>query len=558
MTKYVESVEARYKRYQTAKSDLDEMRALLNDAYFYSAPYRNDFFVQTQGTDEMVDVFDNTAVDGVVKYASTIQSIIMPASRRFVNLIPGNELKKVFKEDDDSLNEIKEKLQEATETLFTNLNNSNFYRVVNEALQDMCISTGVIMINEGTPDQPFIFSSVPLSKVYFGCNASKEIVDFYRDWNIKGRLIKEQWQNAVLPESLESKIKNSPDEEVALIESFIEYPFNSPEYRYYYCVMTEKKEEIFNQFMSYQKFIAFRSNVSSHSNYGIGEIIRLLPTIRFLNRLLEDGVAIVDWKAFPAWMLTSSAIINPYSISVGSNQVFYVRNEPGDAIKLLQPNNNGSDQVFVEWVQSSRQTIKDTLFLSPFNEPVQSAVQSATEVQIRYENWIRSSGAQAGRLSDELVKPIIKVCVQILKKLGVLKDLETSLGFIEMKINNTEIAIDYASPLLAIQSQEDITNLNAYMQNWAGLYGVEFLYMMMNIELIPQWMAEKQNVPLSFIKSTPIIKNGIAQLLGMAKASLNNAQAPGGGGQQAAPQQLLVPGQSGGQSQQQGSPALLT
>jgi len=548
MTKIIDSIDIRYKRYQKAKNDGDEMRGLLSDAYYYAAPYRNDFFNKSQGQDEMVDVFDNTAVDGVVRYATNIQSIMMPPYQKFLNLVPGNVLKKDLKNDQQSLDEIKEQLQENTDLFFTNLNNSNFFQASHEALQDMCISTGVLMINEGTRDMPFIFSCVPLSQVYFGRNSKGQIVDFYREWHIKVRNIKGNWPDATLTSELQSKLTNTPDEEVDLIESIIEYPDNSPEFRYYHCVITEKKEEIFKQFMNYSPMIAFRSNVSPNSIYGIGAIIRLLPTIRLLNRLLEDGVAILDWSAFPSWMLTSSAIINPYSISVGANQTFYVRDAQGDAIKLLQPNNNGASQIFEAWVQELQQVIKDTLFLNPLGDVGEAPNQTATEVATRQQNWIRNGGSEFGRLNNELIKPFVKVCFQILRNLGITSDIQTQSGSIEMTINEEMVAIDYASPLLALQNQEDINNMNAYMQNWAGLFGVEFLPTFLDITKIPMWMAEKQNVPLKFLRSEDTIKQMINKLI---QATQQQTQPGSQGGAQPAPgspQQLILPGSNQGQA----------
>ena len=107
----------------------------LEEAYHYASPRRNDFFNKTKGSKKNEDVYDSTAVIGLKRFATRLQTTLVPSWRRWATMIPGEVIPENERE------EVAEALQGITETFFMHLNFSNFSVRGHESFQDLGIST---------------------------------------------------------------------------------------------------------------------------------------------------------------------------------------------------------------------------------------------------------------------------------------------------------------------------------------------------------------------------------------------------------------------------------
>ena len=151
----------------------------------------------------------------------------------------------------------------------------------------------------------------------------------------------------------------------------------------------------------------------------------------------------------------------------------------------------GNLQFPIQEILALQQSIKDILFAEPFPAEVQPNV-SATEMAIRQQNWTRRNGASAGRLTDELLRSIITIGLKILENKGSIEKLN---------IDGEEVEIQYESPLLDLQNQEDVQRAFQWVQSLQATFGEAFL-LAMEAGKYPSWLADKMNVDLDIVRDT--------------------------------------------------------
>ena len=129
-------------RKHKAKGNLAAYRSVLRDAYTYALPEKG-YFETLSGGKRTTKIYDSTAVLGVGTYADKVQQNLTPPWRKWFLLVPGSEIPKEMYE------EIQLELDNITDIVYDHLNHSNFNTKINEAFQDVAISTGIITCEEG-------------------------------------------------------------------------------------------------------------------------------------------------------------------------------------------------------------------------------------------------------------------------------------------------------------------------------------------------------------------------------------------------------------------------
>lgn len=503
-TKFAESPEKRFERYNHAQSRMDLWRGLLENAYRLTVPNREDFLVKDNipGRVKADEIFDSTGLLGVVSFANNMQTILMPPFRRWAKLIPGEDIPA------DQRQEVEQQLQEINNTLFRFIDQSNFAQAINESLQDLAVGTGVLIINEGTNQQPFDFLSIPISHVAFEAGAKNQLENFWRRIEVPGRQIQRLWPTAKLPSRLSHSVQNSPHVKISLIEGTIFYPNNREGDQYYYYVQEEStKEDIVSSFKPFSPWIGFRFGVSPGEIVGRGPVLTALPTIRVLNKMVEYMIRAAKFRAYPAYMAQSTSVVNPYNMVVEPGSIIPVDTSMGTAI---QPIPVGGDPQFAALQINELQAMVRQILLADPLPPNPTPNQTATEISIRQQTWVRQSGATFGRLTVELLDPIIKKCLIILSRKGLIPDV---------KVDGKEISIQYESPLLDIQSQEDVQRAQQWLQNMQITYG-QFSVLALKATRYPSWSAEKMGVDLELVQSPGEVESAFKTLQEDIKSQL--------------------------------------
>jgi hypothetical protein len=557
-TPFLENARKRHKRYEVAKSRMDQWLGLLEDAYKYAIPDRDDFFDKSEAENRMDDIFDSTAIEGVQNFANNIQIILTPPFSRWATLIPGDLVSKSKGFTDQEKKSIKEKLEEVTEILFKHLQASNFSLKSNESLQDLSVGTGIMILNEGSDDDPFQFGAVPISQVAIGEGGNGSIENFWRAWNIEIRLVEEKWPGIKLTPDLESLAKNAPDQKVKVLEGSIHYPQNDSEHEYCYYVQSMKGgfEDMLFEWRDYNAFTGFRAALSPGEILGRGPVLRVLPDIKVINKMKEMTLKGAAMRAFPVTLVENDAVINPDKFDLEAGDIIPI--EPSVSGKdPIRPMQVGGDVNFAQlMIKDLTETIKDALFADPLGDPEETSQQTATQTEIRQSNWIKKNAATFSRLTDEWLNEILNKCIIILRKKNIINDIVINGKTVELKLKDKSIAIQYASPLLSIQDQADAQKTQTYLQWLVDTFGETALSTTPKVADTQIWMAEKMGVPSKLINDEITINK---KMVNLAKQAALAAQVQAGqgtspvpGGAEPEPEAANLPSPLGANSPQGG------
>lgn len=481
---FTQSPIARHSRYEKAQARMLQWDSILEDAYRYSIPNMREFHTVTIGERKVNDLFDSTGILGTQSFANNLQSILMPPFRRWAKLIPGEEVRENERQN------VEKALQAINDTLFRFLDQSNFALSINESLQELAIGTGILIFNEGPREDPFKFTSIPISRVAFEEGADNQLENFWRRLEIPVRQIQRLWPQATLTPSLKRQLDSAPDTTVEIVEGTILYPENDEDSRYYYYISdSTTKTDLFSEFRDFTPWIGFRFSKAPGEIVGRGPVLTALPDMRTVNKMREYVLRSAKFQAFPAYLAASTSVLNPYNLVIEPGSIIPVEAQFSGSNPITPLPTSGNVQIAFTEIQALQSTIREILFADPL-PPSQTPIQSATEVSIRQQNWIRKSGSSFGRLTVELLAPIIKTALIILRKKGLIGDV---------KVDGKRISIQYESPLLDLQSQEDVQRAQEWLQIMQSTYG-QFAILAFNPAEFPSWAAEKMNVDLKLVK----------------------------------------------------------
>jgi len=504
------------KRFNKAKKRKANWATLYEDAQEYVCPHRESFNEGDNPGQEKTGqgkVFDSTAIDAVQKFASNLQSSLVPPMRKWIELKAGPQ----FKDNKEDMNKV---LSDASDVLFSHLQNSNFDTQIAESFQDLAIGTGALLVMKGTTTSPFRFINVPLSQLYVLEGPDGRPDTAYREWKLAARNIEQQWPDAKLPKEIKEQVAEDPERLIELIEEI--YPDEvslqtvsgkKKQGGFRYSVVAKKgKHQIVSREQKSSPWIIFRWSTLPGEIYGRGPALIALPDVKTLNKTKELLLQSASISIFGMWLGDSDSVVNLENIKFSPGTII-----PQDRLvngsPALVPLNSSSDlnlaQIVIQDLQNS---VRNMLFADPLG-PIDLPVKSATEVSLRQQELAKRIGSAFGRLQFELIQPLVNRCLDILEELGLV-DLA------ELRVDGTNLAIEHVSPLAQAQAEEETLAIMRYLEMLAGLYGPEALQIAAPLDKTITEVGPRLNVPTSMIPSSTEIKDAQAkaQLAQLAQA----------------------------------------
>lgn len=481
------SLEQIIKRKNQAKKIKDEWRSHLKECYKYSIPERDTLDESNQGKKKNVEVYDSTAIIATQKYANRMQTQVCPPWRNWLKLEAGSE---VPEEQHDEVNKYLEKV---TQIIFDHINHSNFDTQIHEAFLDLAISTGAILVEAGDGmNSSLNFRSVSLSEIIPEQTQSGRIENVYREFKIPVRDIKELWANAKLSSEMEQDLAKNNECEEELCECVYEYTNDKKEERYRHILFSEKQKHILlEEDLTSNPFVVFRESVIAGETIGRGRIMTLLPDIKTLNKIVEFNLKNASLAISGIYTASDDGVINPYTLRIQAGAIIPVGSNANDNPTLRALERSGDFNLAQLIIQEYRELINNYMFAQPFGQMSETPVRTATEMTIRQEDLVQTSASAFGRMQTELLEPLLKRVVDILKKQGKIP---------EFKVDGKEVTIKFTSPLSRSQDLEELSALQNFMQNVAML-PPELLQMTVKMEELPKFIADKTGMPSSLIRT---------------------------------------------------------
>lgn len=508
----LEDGEALLTRRAKAAARKDKWRSLYQDAQRYAMPARETFTWTEEGSYKNSELYDTTLQDMAYTAANTMLAILFPPWARWAEFTPGGAIPKK-----EISPEILDGLQEATEMFFGFLHSSNFSTVIAEVALDLLIGTAALRMDEGDDEQPFVFTAVPLPAIEIeegprGTVETKFICRKPQAQHIE-RLYPgiNRWD---LPEAILGAILTNPAHTVELTECEV---YNHTDKNYYGIVIDPASKQIIWRY-SYGEscpMIVGRATKVAGEVYGRGRVLLALSDAKTLNKVVEFTLRHAALQVAPPMTGVSDGVMNPYTASLAPNVILPVASNDNSNPSLRVLEMGGDFRITEALIEMLKESIRKKM-LGPAESD--GAIKSATEISTSDRDRLWGMGGEYSRVQTEVLAPIMARGAFILQKKGLMP---------KFKVNGREVGIKYTSPFAKSQNAEDINALQRAL-SIGQLIGPEQVSLNIKIEDVPAWIARKEGVDESLIRTPDEKKEIMDKATQVAATAIPDEQgAPG-------------------------------
>lgn len=528
------------KRFDEAAKRKVNWDILYRETLRYVAPERELFTEKIEGTPkrENTIVVDSTAIIGLSKFISNLQSSLVPPMKRWTRLVPGDGVPA------DVLDIVKPKLDEVTNIMFSSVQNSNFDTQIAEAFSDLAVGTAALLCTKGEDEKtPLRFMCIPLHELYLEEGPHGRIDTVFRKHKMEIRNIQETWQDVKISEDLARRIEQQPSSQEVFIEctypAKVEIEKMEPDDQgrvrkvikkingFVYIVIHEaSKQIIVERQQESSPWIIFRWSVAPGEIYGRGPALFALPDIKSINKTKELILKRASIDAAGMWMVKEDGVMNLENIQMGPHALIPVMETPGgmgspSIAPLPIPGGMDVSQMVINDLRTS---INEIMFADPLG-PIDLPVKTATEVAYRQQELAKRIGSAFGRLQYELITPLINRILFVLNEWNLLPTEGDSI-----KIDGRILSVKHESPLAAAQDQESLMAIQQFIQFLAGTFGPQMSMVLIQPDKVIQHMAKYLNIPADIQLTQDqldAVKQKIAQMGQMAEQGMQNQVANG-------------------------------
>jgi len=477
------SIEDVIKRFDAAKEVRGRWDSLLRDCYKFAAPKRDTLSGHAVGAKRSPDIVDSTAELGVQRYASRLQSMLVPPWREWIKLVPGSAVSDEFKD------EVQTQLDDIADILFDHLNHSNFASQAHEAFTDLAISTGAMTIERSDSDSSLLaFNAVPLDELVPEEGPRGTIETVWRQHEVSVRNIERLWEDADLSNHCKQLLTDKPDTKVQVIEGTI---YDAEKQMYYQCVIEkEHKHVVFAQNFTVSPWVVFRESVRPGEVLGRGRVMTVLSDIKMLNQQKTWQIKNIGLQTAGVYTAADDGVINPWTIRIEPGAILPVGSNSNDNPTIRPLPMPGNPQLEQHSIDELRRGINRVLFAEPFGD-TDAPVRTATEMSMRNAELMQESGAAFSRLQTEFIEKIIKRSINILTDEGVIQPIQ---------VDGKMVTIKHTSPLAMAQDQEDLNAVRTLMETGAA-FGPELMAAGLRMEELLPWVAKKLGVDTELVRT---------------------------------------------------------
>ena len=472
----MQNIDAFLKRFEEAQSHKSKWARVYDEALAFAAPQRRASQNGPAGSavGSSVDggfsqVFDSTAMVAYQKFASNLQMSLVPPFKKWVNFVPGRLV------DDMDQTELRRALDKIREAFFSYIQMSNFDTQIAEALMDLGLGTGALLVQKGGPKNPLQFSAVPLSQLYLEEGPNGTVGAVFRKHTVAADMLKSTWPDAVFNEELQKIIAQTPQKPIELVEGTTSTIIEvidpktglkvQKEGFLYTVVAAKEKHVLVKRQQRSNPWVVFRYSVFPGEVYGRGPLLMALPDIKTLNKTKELILKNASLSVAGAYTVADDGVININNIRIQPGALIPVASNGGgvQGPTLAPLPRSGDFNVAQILIEELRQSVNDMLFADPFGR-LDLPSKTATEVALRQQALSKQLGSAFGRLQFELLAPLVDRVLHVLEEQGLI-DLNN------FRVDGGMIDIEHVSPLAVAQEQSELSNLLRYGETMTKLFG---------------------------------------------------------------------------------------
>lgn len=489
------------KRAEAAWMQRRQYDAMLRDVYDYVLPLRDITGLhvsggRTEGERRVDKVFDATAMKAAFRFAGRLQTELTPLFQSFFSLEAGPLLP-----DDDNKKELTEQLQDIGRKVEGVLASGEFHNAAHEMYLDLYAGTGAMQVLEGDTASPVRVRVVPIPEIALEEGPFGSIWGIY--WKRKWRAseLKVLWKDGNFSESLKQAIDNNADTPVEVCQ----YTYFDPEKKSWrLLVWTDRcedkdKKPFYSDNYRTNPWITPRFMKVPGEPYGRGPAQLAMPFIKTANKARELALKAAALSVMGIWMRRNDNVFNPDTVRFEPLAMWTVASTGGPLGPTIQRLPVPQDfDVSSIVMADEREQMKMALFDETLPPP-DGAVRSATEIAERMRRLSQDLAGVYGRLTLEIVVPLVQRVVDILEK----KSLINAKG---LQIDQMVTQARVVAPIAAGQQAARVQSYTNWLQMLQLLGGPGYMQKIARTETIGQKIGRWSGVDEMDIRSSDEIK----------------------------------------------------
>ena len=490
-------------RHEAGEVGKNLWRHLNRDAYRYTQPARDIIERPVPGQNRMDVVFDSTGVKSSSKFANKLQDLMFPMGKHFVAPQPGPR----FDEADESVRkDIADQLGEVNEKWHAALWRSNFASQINPVLQDLAISTGAMLFNEGPDWDPFHFQAVPQFMLGVLEGPWGTISDVSREIEVHPAVAAQMWPDNTIPNDQKAMEQKRDNKRVYVEIVYADYDdgftgqmVQPNPLKWYYAVVDKTEgREILRRQREYEvasPWIIARYQKAPNEVRGRGPVLDAIGHIRVANKLVELILKNGSLAVSGLWTALDDGVFNPSTATFTAGSVIPVASNGGTRGPTIQPlefpgNFDVSQILLDKW----QETIKEALFDNEL-PPIAGPVRTATEFVERLRNMAMDIGPAAGRIQKELMEPLYLRGLHILNRKGIVQLPK------DLKLDSQNISLNVVSPLARRQAFDNLEKVAQWVDLSLSMVGPEVTNLRIKTEQLPDYIGEQLGVDPDLLRN---------------------------------------------------------
>ena len=416
----------------------------------YVLPEKNDFFEnKAKGSKRRDDIYDATAPTALLRYTSTLDSLLTPRNSRWHGVASTNpELNRIH-----SVNAYFDAVEDAVFTARYSPG-ANFTSQMGESYTQYGAWGVSPLYLEDRVGKGIGYKSIFLGECYIDEDRFGTIDTMYRKFKLTASKAMKTFGEE-LPDIIQKAAKEDPMEEFEFIHCVEPNENHNPgrpgpkfmKFKSAYVSVEECKLLQEGGFKTWP-FPTARDMRSPNEIYSRSACMRVLPTIKMLNAKKKVDIRASHYAIDPPLLIPDDGILTSVDMTPGG---FVVGGMDKTGRRMVEPLHTGARIDMSEAkMELERNAIKDELLVTIFQMIVDTPTMTATEVLERSKEKAGLLTPILGRIQSEQLGPMIERELQILSDNGMLPEMPPELVEAE-----GEYEIVYTGPLTRAQKSEE-------------------------------------------------------------------------------------------------------
>lgn len=420
-------------------------------AFRLGCPERDGWYKQTEGERKHREIYDSNFADAWERLANAVYTGMCPPWAPWFHPVPGAE---VSEEQKDQLLDL---LQPHGRAMWTALAQSNYYTELHCAITDLIAGTGHLLTDEH-PRKGLYFKAVPIQEVGLEADSFGISGRFWRR-KIRGRALRKEFPFATLPQALEDAVRDRPDEDVELLSITVEHPNPNSRFEAIQYIVHEKSRRIIEERPFFENpWSSPRWSVLSGEVYGRGPALKAEPGGYTANEAARLMLLAANISIFGMWLVDAERIAP--NVELGAQAMIPVKNDGTDVQTAMRPLVPSTKFDVAQFAQEDQRSQIKRAFYRDNLASVERPGMTATEVMERQALVAQDMGAAYGRLTNELLQPVLYRVSGILARQGKMP---------QFRMDGKVVGIQYTSALARAQQYEEVVGMRAFLQDVANL-----------------------------------------------------------------------------------------